>query len=172
MSSDFNRNKIEKAFEWLLWNSRLFVLIAVVCTLLGAIGLFILGSVEIVNTLMNIFGNYAQGDSAKTLIGIIGAIDLYLMGIIMLIFSFGIYELFVSKIDIARLHSDMKLLDIGSLDELKNKILKVVVMVLIVTFFKEMLVMKFNTPLEMLFFAMSIVGVAWAVYLIRKYEEE
>ena len=33
---------------------------------------------------------------------VITAVDLYLIGVVLLIFSFGIYELFISKIDIAR----------------------------------------------------------------------
>ena len=33
--------------------------------------------------------------------GIIGAVDLYLIAVVLLIFSFGIYELFISKIDVS-----------------------------------------------------------------------
>ena len=67
----------------------------------------------------------------------ISAVDLYLIGIVLLIFGFGIYELFISKIDIAREDLSVTILEIENLDELKNKIIKVIVMVLIVSFLKE-----------------------------------
>ena len=37
-----------------------------------------------------------------------------------MIFGFGIYELFISKIDIAREDEDVTILEIKDLDELKN----------------------------------------------------
>ena len=39
---------------------------------------------------------------SEMLLELITAIDLYLIGVVLLIFGFGIYELFISKIDIAR----------------------------------------------------------------------
>jgi len=167
------KNPIERVFEWLLWKSRLVVLFAVIFGVLGALGLFLLGSYEIYHTIIGLFplknqlGNYSQ-----ILIGIIGAIDLYLIGIVLLLFSFGIYELFVSEIDIARMDDKLNILDIKSLDDLKNRVLKVVVVVLIISFFKSILTLEFTTPLEMVCFAASIVAVAGSVYLIRKREGE
>ena len=80
--------------------------------------------------------------------GIIGGVDLYLIGMVLLIFSFGIYELSISKIDIARSsESYHTLLEISNLDDLKNKIIKVIIMVLIVSFFQRVLSMKIDhTP--------------------------
>ena len=164
---------IEKIFEWLLWKSRLIVILAVIFTLLGAAGLFVLGSYDIFNTIKDIFPlsqNVHEYDAV--LIGVIGAVDLYLIGVVLLLFSFGIYELFVSKIDIAQNDESENILDIGSLDELKNKILKVIIMVLIVTFFKNVVQMHFTTSLEMVYLALSIVMLAASVYLIRKQEDE
>ena len=56
-------------------------------------------------------------------------------------FWFGIYELFVSEIDFAIL-SSQSLLKIRDLDQLKNKIIKVIIIVLIVKFFEK--VLKFS----------------------------
>ena len=87
-----------------------------------------------------------------------------------MIFGFGIYELFISKIDIARANLDVTILEIENLDELKQKIIKVIIMVLIVTFFERILKMEFNTPLEMLYFALSIFALSFGVYLVRKHD--
>jgi uncharacterized membrane protein YqhA len=91
--------------------------------------------------------------------------------VVLLIFAFGIYELFISEIDDAE-HSEVgkKILAIHSLDELKDKLGKVVVMVLIVSFFKKVIHMNFDTPLSMLYLAGSILALALALYYMHKGE--
>ena len=66
---------------------------------------------------------------------IIASIDLFLIGIVLLIFWFGVYELFISEIDFAKVNFLSLTLKIKSLDQLKNKIIKVIIIVLIVKFF-------------------------------------
>ena len=172
MKNHSGMKKVEHLFEIFLWNSRLVVLLAVIFSALSSIALFIVGSYGMGKTIFSIFPlkeTFAEYDSV--LIGIISAIDLYLIAIVLLIFSFGIYELFISRIDVARLYEELKILDIGSLDELKNKLLKVIVMVLIVTFFKEVQFMKFHSVEEMLCLAISILLISMSIYLIRRNEK-
>ncbi len=169
------RNIIEKIFESLLWKSRLIVLLAVIFGVIASTALFLTGSFEIWHTVTHIISaDGHEPDYSKLLIGIIGAIDLYLIGIVLLIFSFGIYELFISEIDDARNTSgkEHNILEISSLDELKTKLLKVIIMVLIVTFFKTVLSAKFETPLEMLYFAIAILAVAVCSHFLRHTESE
>lgn len=161
-------NLLEKAFEYLLWKSRIGTIFIVVFCAIGAISLFIMGSREIFTGISLIFTlEYHPKSTEQILIYIIGAIDLYLIGIILLLFSFGIYELFISDIDHARAEGGANILNIESLDELKNKILKVIIMVMIVTLAKVILEAKFSNPLEILYFAFSILCVSGAVFLIR-----
>ena len=169
------RNLLEQLFENLLWKSRLIILLAVVFGVLASAALFLTGSFEIWHTITHIISlENHEPDYSKLLIGIIGAIDLYLIGIVLLIFSFGIYELFISEIDPARSEEkrEHNILEISSLDELKNKLLKVIIMVLIVTFFKTVLSASFQTPLEILCFAIAILAVAVCSYFIRNIESE
>ena len=84
----------------------------------------------------------------------------------MFIFAFGIYELFISHIDEAVGHS--QILAISSLDQLKDKIAKVIVMVLVVNFFQRVLHTHFETPLEMLYFALSITALSVGLYFLSK----
>ena len=64
----------------------------------------------------------------------------------LLIFGFGIYELFISELEIARLGDEFgNILEVSNLDDLKNKIIKVIIMVLIVSFFQRILSMEFFT---------------------------
>ncbi len=168
------QNLIEKLFEFILWKSRLIILLAVIFGIIGSFALFIAGSFEIYHTVSHLFpGGGKEPNYNQLLIGIIGAVDLYLIGIVLLIFSFGVYELFISKIDIA--HSDghgHNILEIESLDELKNKLIKVILMVLIVSFFKAILSTNFATPLEMLYFGLAILTVAGSTFFIRKIDHD
>lgn len=164
---------IEEKFESLMWNARLFVIFAVVTSLLASIALFIIGSIDIISVFNSAFQYYILGDHSHdlhaTAVGtIIGAIDLYLIAIVLLIFSFGIYELFVSKIDIAENHGASKILEIHSLDQLKDKISKVIIMVLVVRYFQMVLDMGFTGPLEMLYLALSILALSLALYFLHK----
>ena len=105
---------------------------------------------------------------AKLVGTLIGAVDYFLIGVVLLIFAFGIYELFVSPLEIGRLNKDVQILEITNLDDLKNRIIKVVIMVLIVSFFKKILSIEFTTPQDMFFFASSIFVICLGVYFLHK----
>jgi len=164
---------IEQFFERILWSSRFFVLLAVVFSMLGGIGLFIVASVDVWNVIVeiyNVYVNHLHPDHfhEEIVSGLIGAIDLYLMAIVLFIFGFGLYELFISEIDVAKNSAASKILEIHSLDELKDKLAKVIVMVLVVSFFQRVLHTQYNGALEMLYFALSILGLSIALYFLHK----
>lgn len=173
--TELEQGFIEKWWEKFLWSTRYIVVLAVLFSTLGSITLFIVGSYEIVYTIINdnpLFSeNIGNLDHKKMLYTLIGAIDLYLIAIVLLIFGFGIYELFVSKIDVANPSFSDTILDVENLDELKNKIIKVIIMVLIVSFFERILKMSttFEEPIQMLYFASSIFALSLGVYFIRKH---
>jgi len=165
---------LEKIFESAMWKVRLFVLLPVVFGLLGAIVLFSVASMDIYEVLEYTFDVYLNGlhpkDFHEEIVSkIIGAVDLYLIAVVMLIFAFGLYELFISKIDAA---DDSKtgsnILAIHSLDQLKDKIAKVIVMVLIVSFFQKVLHTSYDGALQMLYFALSIGILAVGLYFLGK----
>ena len=163
---------IEKTFEGFLWRSRLMVLFAVLFSLLAALSLFIVASFEIFEPVERLFENHfhISSEDHKELVGaIIGAVDLYLIATVLIIFSLGLYELFISKIDQAENDErSSKILAIHSLDDLKEKLAKVVLMVLIVTFFKYAIHIKYGTPLETLYLATGVLMLALALYFSHK----
>lgn len=162
-----HRSSAERAFEAILWNSRFASLLAVVFGLLSSVTIFIVGSIDVFTTIKKlVFG--AKMSATYLVATIIGSIDMFLIGVVLLIFSFGIYELFIAPIHIGRMDKDVHILGISSLDELKAKIIQVVVMVLVVTFFKQILKTDFETPLEMLYFALSILAVSLGVRFMKK----
>ena len=166
---------MEKIFEGSLWASRFMVILAVIFGLIGAVLLFVVASFDIYETtkfVLNTYITHAHPESFHEDVvgGIIGAVDLYLIGVVMLLFSFGLYELFISEIDVAKDDSgeDNKILAIHSLDQLKDKISKVIVMVLVVGFFQKVGHTTYSGALDMLYFALSITAVAVGLYFLGK----
>ena len=143
---------LEKVFEGAIWRSRFVVILAVVFGLLGAFVLFIVASMDIWGIAVYTFNTIITGAHPDKfhediVAGIIGAVDLYLIAVVMFIFSFGLYELFISDIDEAMEDAQgAKILAITSLDQLKDKISKVIVMVLVANFFQRVLHTEFTTP--------------------------
>jgi len=168
----------ERIFENTLWSSRFIIISAVIFGIIGAIVLFVVASVDIYETAKYVITTYINGDHPKlfhekVMGGIIGAVDLYLIGVVMIIFSFGMYELFISDIDAAKEEAtktgelrENQLLAIESLDQLKDKISKVIVMVLVVIFFKKVGLTQFNTALDVLYLGLSIAAVSIGLYFL------
>jgi uncharacterized membrane protein YqhA len=164
---------LEKLFEGTIWRSRFIVLLAVIFGLIGAVILFVVASMDIWGVAVYTFQTLISHAHPETfhediVAGIIGAVDLYLIAVVMFIFAFGLYELFISDIDEASGKNGSKLLAIQSLDQLKDKIAKVIVMVLVVNFFQRVLHTNFATPIEMMYFALSITALAVGLYFLGK----
>ncbi len=166
---------LEKIFEDSLWASRFVVLLAVFFGLVGAFILFVIASVDIYESavyVLNTYLNHAHPDNfhENVVSRIIGAVDFYLIGVVMLLFSFGLYELFISDIDAAKDDEGegSKILAIHSLDQLKDKISKVIVMVLVVGFFQKVSHVNYSGALDMLYLALSITAISVGLFFLGK----
>lgn len=165
---------MEKLFESVLWNSRLVVLAAVVASLLAAIAMFYIASVDAFYMLSHLL-HYASPELAdgervalrSTMVThVVEIVDGYLLATVLLIFAMGLYELFISKIDMAEGEAAASnVLMISSLDDLKSRLAKVVMMILVVRYFEYALQMDFVTPLDLLKFAGGIALLGLALYL-------
>lgn len=169
-------NWLTKVFENALWQSRLIVLLAVFFGMIGSITLFVVASVEIGHVVAEVAKAMSAGADMKKLHGevvggIIGAVDLYLIAVVLLIFSFGLYELFISEIEPARKNQASKILEIDSLDQLKTTLAKVIVMVLVVSFFQGVLNTTYSSPLEMIYFSLSILALSLGLYFLHRSEK-
>lgn len=164
----------EKLFEGALWNSRFVVLMAVVGSLLAGFTIFYMATVDVVYLIGHAlhYADLGMADDARkalhdrTVSHIVEVVDGYLLATVMLIFSLGLYELFISDINQAHgSKSSSKILVINNLDDLKSRLAKVILMILIVTLFEEALNMKLSTPLDLVYLGASIALVALALYL-------
>jgi uncharacterized membrane protein YqhA len=165
------RSSLERRFERWLWRFRLIAILPVVMSLLSAAAAFLCGTVEILHSLqLLVDGSGDESTTVSKLLGeLVGGVDLYLIGIALLIFGYGVYELLISDIEAARLPGSgggNGLLDIRSLDALKEKLVKVIVVALIVAAFKAMLIFPINSTTNLLVFSGSVLLLALSAWLV------
>ncbi len=165
---------MSQLIERLLWSSRLMIIPAVFASILAALVLILIGTYNVglsISYLIPVFTAPELFDPTvkKVIIAIITAVDIYLIATVLLIFGIGLYELFVSKLELAESsESSSQILIIKSLDQLKEKLANVIIMVLIVTFFKEALNLKFTDAVSLLYLGAGIFLIALSVLLISK----
>ncbi|MEL7164952.1 MAG: YqhA family protein [Pseudomonadota bacterium] len=115
----------------LLGSSRFMIILAVVGSLLAAFTLLIYGLLETLQLIwMTIESGEVSRKGAKALsLEFIEIVDLFLLGTVFYIIALGLYELFIS--------TDVSVpgwLTIKTLDDLKNKLIAVVIVVIGVLF--------------------------------------
>ena len=87
----------------------------------------------------------------------------------MLIFSFGLYELFISNIDPAEANDrSARILLIRSLDDLKHRLAQIVLLILVVKFFEHAVKVPFAGAIDLLYLAIGILVIAAGLYLLHK----
>jgi uncharacterized membrane protein YqhA len=165
------RQRLEWLIERWLWRFRLIAIVPVVMSLLSAAAAFLCGTLEVLGALKVVLDGSGETsyEIAKQLGKLVGGVDLYLIGIALLIFGYGVYELLISNIEAA--HQDDKgggngLLDIRNLDDLKEKLVKVIVVALIVSAFKAMLIFPITSTTNLLVFSGSVLLLALSAWLV------
>ncbi|TFH87358.1 YqhA family protein [Billgrantia azerbaijanica] len=163
------RGRLEQRFENFLWQSRLLVLLAVIPALLGALVLFLIASLDILSVVADTWRHYLSGgpDIHKSVVtDIIVAVDIYLIALVLMIFGLGVYKLFVSRIEPAEGRDPSHPFNVQSLDQLKDKIARVVILAVIIEFFRAVVGIQFDTPLDAIYLALSVLALALALYLM------
>lgn len=163
-------SKLESGFERILWSSRFLVMLAVLPALLGAVVLFTIGTMDIFSVLATAINYYLFGgevDIHDTVVtDIIIAVDIYLIAIVLMIFGLGVYRLFVSPIEQSEEHGPSHPFNVHSFDQLKDKIARVVILAVIIEFFRAVVDIHFATPLDAIYLALSALALAAALYLM------
>ncbi|TLS67505.1 YqhA family protein [Mariprofundus erugo] len=167
------QSHIEIVFEDGLWFGRWMVLIAVMGGMLTATGMFIIGSVDVFHVAEMVLEypaiqeHEARGIMRANLVGhIVEVIDGFLLAIVLLIFSYGIYELYVSRIDRAYSKGSAfkHMLSISSLDDLKARLGKVILMILVVKFFEMAISIEFHTIDDLLKFSLGVILIGTVIF--------
>ena len=172
--------RIEHIFEHFLWYFRLVIVLGVVGLLMGSSVVFVLGILEtthlVGNFVATLWMNHLHlaaetGSGLLTynelIMKVIKIVDDFLVGIVLLIFGLGSYDLFISRIDPALNQTDIRpdWLIFSSLEELKGVLGKVVLMILTITFLQVSINMKFETPLHLVYLGIGIAFVSLGLKL-------
>jgi uncharacterized membrane protein YqhA len=111
----------------ILARARYAVFIPALASILGALLLMFQGSVAMVQTIIDVV---TEGTKLKlTIVDILTAVDAILLGTVLLVIGYGLYELFIDEdLDVP------PWLQVQDLDDLKSKLIGVVVAIISVIF--------------------------------------
>ncbi len=151
---------MQNKFEKLLVSSRYLVYIPVVALILAALTTFIWSIVRFFKTSQDFLSK--TGDTL--IVNLITVVDMFLLGVLVLMIAISLYELYIRHIP-NKVKMPQALL-IDSLDELKTKIGKLVFMILLVAFFKQVIKYEFTDMTEMLMLAISIFFISVSLYFV------
>ncbi len=147
-------------------------IIAVIASGFGSLLMFIMGAVKLVRAYSSYFspvgetGQFSQAAANQSITFVVQAIDSFLIAMVMLVFSAGVFSLFVSSEPINEQHSS-KRFGISTLGELKQSLAELIVIVLMVKFLEEALVSADSFDWFTLVLPVSILALAAAVRVIR-----
>lgn len=166
---------VVRVFERILWSSRLLALIPVVAALFVAIALFLFGSAEAFELLSAALGGVTLGGEemrqarGALLAHVVGDLDIFLIAAFMLIFAMGLYELFVGKIDAAEGSPVAgRLIVIRDLDDLKDRLGKLLILILAVLFLEHAMELSAATYFDLLLLGLGIAVTAAALFVVGK----
>lgn len=140
--------------------TRYTVIVPALASILGALILMAQGSIAVVITLIDAVAN--QLALKDTIVDVLTAVDAILLGTVLLVIGYGLYELFVdTNIDVP------EWLQIKDLDDLKSKLIGVVVAIIAVVFVG--ILVDNNRADDVIFYGvgagalvLGLAGFAWA----------
>jgi uncharacterized membrane protein YqhA len=171
--------RLERAFEGFLWGTRWLVLLAVAGSLAASLAMFVVSSVDAVQAVAHL-RPYLGGDlseasraalRATTVRHVVEIVDGYLLAAVLLMFALGLYEIFISKIGAAEgTEQAENVLVVRTLDDLKSRLAKVILLILVVSFFERVMTMRVERPVELLYVAGGIALIGLALWLAHAAE--
>ncbi|MBD5191348.1 MAG: YqhA family protein [Bacteroidales bacterium] len=164
------KNSITRNFEKCLYFTRYLTLLAVFGSLFSAIALFIKGSVIVIDALILFMADLASPNYEHMLEMFVSSVDVFLFAMVLVIFGVGIYELFITKIDPVLQKADGRpsWMHVSNVDDLKSALGKVILMVLIVTFFKHSIEVEYGNVNDLLKLGLGIVLIALSLFITAK----
>jgi uncharacterized membrane protein YqhA len=134
--------------------SRYAVIIPSAASIIGAIVLMILGSIEIVRSALDVV--LKQVPLKETVVAILTSVDAILLGTVLLVIGYGLYELFIdTNLEVP------DWLEINTLDDLKAKLIGVVVAIIAVIFVGVLVDTK--SPNEVMYYGVGAGAVVLAL---------
>jgi len=174
---DDRRSDIElwlvEHFEPPFFKLRFVLIVPILISMVGAVMMFAVGTHQTYKAAASILFRADFSNPGVTL-PIIKALDAFLIGIILVIFSFGIYDFFVSILEPAE-HAGLRpdWFKFETTGELKTKMVELVLVILAILFFEQMIanagsfedpVLYLIIPVGAAILAVSIGFFKWATH--------
>jgi uncharacterized membrane protein YqhA len=173
--------EVESGFERVLWGARFVVLVAVLASLASAVAVLYMAAVDTATLLVHA-AHYAgpgvtveaqQAMRLTTITHVVEIVDGFLLAAFLVIFGLGLYELFVSKIEPAEGTALAgSILYVRSLDDLKTRLAKVVLIMLVVKFFEQAVGVHVGSALELLWVGGSVALIGLTLFLVHATERK
>lgn len=127
-----------------IFRSRYVSIVAVVFGAVGAVAMFLIGSVTTLKGIYTYFGGeevkaFSSDAALTTTIDMITALDQFLLGLVLLVFAYGVYALWIAPAEPTDGHERPTWLKIHNVTDLKVILLEVVAVLLAVLFLKGVL---------------------------------
>lgn len=143
-------------------HTRFVVLIAVAAVLLIAVSLFVLGTVQAVATVWQAWLATLQGDQAPHLsVDFLEIVSVMLEAVVFFLIGVGLYSLFIAPLNLAIA------LGVETLNDLKESVISVVVVVLAVTFLQHFI--RWEEPETTLQFGTAMALAVASLVLFQRY---
>ena len=146
---------IERRFERLIWKSVLISIVPVALSLLGSVGCFVIGAVEVFNVFLAIMRMpfNAKSIAAKKMSQTVGVVDYFVIGTALLISGYSIYELVISDLGprtegTGEQHTHFQ--SVNSIQSLKDNQSNVIALGLIIAALKKTIGFEANSATDLL----------------------
>ncbi|WP_321507918.1 YqhA family protein [uncultured Methanoregula sp.] len=154
---------------------RYISLIAVISLFVGAALMFIIGAVRTLNAVLILFldagvFNYPEHLDRGTLssVALVQSVDAFLFALVLLIFSYGIYNLFINSPTENHKQDLPSWLRINSIGELKTTLLQVIIVILAVNVLEHVILVGSEAlKWETLIIPISILCLAGALLMMH-----
>ncbi|KAL1224719.1 hypothetical protein V5N11_027881 [Cardamine amara subsp. amara] len=172
---------LEEGIEKVIYQCRFMALLGTLGSLLGSVICFIKGCMYVVDSFIAYSVNRGQ-----VILLLVEAIDIYLLGTVMLVFGMGLYELFISNLDTSEsishdfaskrsnlfgmfvLKERPQWLEVKSVSELKTKLGHVIVMLLLIGLFDKSRKIAINSVTDLLCISVSIFFSSACLFLLSR----
>jgi uncharacterized membrane protein YqhA len=154
--------------------ARYLALIVVVFSLLDALLMFLNGAWKSIKAFQAFFLAKPLVTNApdhldladQAMVAVLQSMDAFLIGLVLLIFSFGVYNLFIAEIKPPKTLAGAPWARITSIERLKQVLVEVIIVVLAVLFLWELLLLEEDATWNVLVVPIGIVLLAAALKLV------
>ncbi|ULH13838.1 YqhA family protein (plasmid) [Deinococcus sp. KNUC1210] len=161
-----NPSKPPTPFSRAIGQSRFIVLLAVISVLLVAIALFLLGVLQALAGIWGAVHAVASGQFAATALTIqfLEIVSTMLKAVVFYIIGVGLYSLFIAPLNLT------VSLGVETLNDLEDKIVSVVIVILAVTFLEHFV--HWDEPLQTLEFGAALALVVGSLVFFQRYSHQ